>query len=931
MKNFKPILTAMSLCMALAAAAAPVRQHLHDDWQFRQARLNNWYPATVPGTVHTDLMANRIIEDPYFRLNERGVQWVDKEDWIYETHFEADAGLLARERIELVFEGLDTYADVYLNDEKVLAADNMFRRWRTEVKRLLRPGENTLKVYFHSPIKVDLPKYDSLPYRYEAVNDQSANGGLFDKRVSVFARKAGYHYGWDWGPRLPDAGLFREASVLAVKTARLAQVFVGQEHHVTGKTVHGNVVDFVRLTADAEIEWMPGVTDGKVKIVMTVTSPDGKTVLTAESGTMDPLTNSAPAKNLTGLTCDLRNNHVQASLTVENPELWWPNGYGAQALYQVKVELVADDILDTWEKKMGLRTITVNTDVMEDEVFDEHMTGQSPDYDDGDNMIMTNGEKKIIITDKPAKTVKGRNFAYEINGLQIFAMGADYIPEDNILTRQTRERTDLLLKSAQEANFNSLRVWGGGYFLDDFFYDVCDERGLLIWHDFMFACASYELTDDFEENISAEIRQNMRRLRSHASIALWCGNNEMETQYETLAWQKSKKQTYDYIHLYEYIIPKIVKEEDPEKFYWPSSPSSGGNYENSNAENVGDTHYWGVWHGSEPFTAYRSHHYRFLSEFGFQSFPALQTVKRFTEDGDRNIFSRVMEMHQRNTAANGKILNYISQTYLYPKNFDELLYCSQLLQADAIRYGVEHFRRFRGTCMGAVVWQLNDIWPVASWASVDYYGNWKALQYAEKKMFAPVLLSCEEHGEIDQKPFVNTLPHPIDVSADLHVANETGEPIVGTVKWSLCRPDSSVVKEGAFEVNAPAYGGQWMPHLDFNDQDPLEVHLTYELVVDGNVVSSGSTLFCAPKHYHFADPKLSVSVDGDTVTVTAENFAKSVSVETENGVLRLDDNFVDMEAGTKTFRILPTADFTAEGTGVSGAYRVRSVYETAER
>ena len=405
----------------------------------------------------------------------------------------------------------------------------------------------------------------------------------------------------------------------------------------------------------------------------------------------------------------------------------------------------------------------------------------------------------------------------------------------------------------------------------------------------------------------------------------------METQYEMLAWPKSKKQYYDYIHLYEYIIPNIVKEEDPEKFYWPSSPSSGGNYENSNAENVGDTHYWGVWHGSEPFTAYRSHHYRFLSEFGFQSFPALQTVKRFTEDGDRNIFSRVMEMHQRNTAANGKILNYISQTYLYPKNFDELLYCSQLLQADAIRYGVEHFRRFRGTCMGAVVWQLNDIWPVASWASVDYYGNWKALQYAEKKMFAPVLLSCEEHGEIDQKPFVNTLPHPIDVSADLHVANETGEPIVGTVKWSLCRPDSSVVKEGAFEVNAPAYGGQWMPHLDFNDQDPLEVHLTYELVVDGNVVSSGSTLFCAPKHYHFADPKLSVSVDGDTVTVTAENFAKSVSVETENGVLRLDDNFVDMEAGTKTFRILPTADFTAEGTGVSGAYRVRSVYETAER
>lgn len=366
-------------------------------------------------------------------------------------------------------------------------------------------------------------------------------------------------------------------------------------------------------------------------------------------------------------------------------------------------------------------------------------------------------------------------------------------------------------------------------------------------------------------------------------------------------------------------------------FYWPSSPSSGGNYENSNAENVGDVHYWGVWHGGEPFTAYRKHHYRFLSEFGFQSFPALQTVRRFTEKEDRNIYSRVMEMHQRNTAANGKISNYLSQTYLYPKNFDELLYCSQLLQADAIRYGVEHFRRFRGTCMGAVVWQLNDIWPVASWASVDYYGNWKALQYAEKRMFAPILLSCAEHGEIDQKPYVNTLPMPVELSADLHVANETAEPVTGTVKWALRLPDSSVVQEGLFTVTAPAFGGAWLPHLDFTGQDPLKVHLEYALYIEDTLVSSGSTLFCAPKHYAFLDPQLQVSVENDVVTVTAANYAKSVSVETENGVLRLDDNFVDMEAGSRTFRILPSRDFTDDGTLVSGAYRVRSIYESAER
>ncbi len=796
-------------------------------------------------------------------------------------------------------------------------------------------------------------------------------------------RKAACMFGWDWGGRLPDAGLFREVSLNAYKTARIAQVYLGQKHEITDKSVHGNIVSSVELTADAEIEWMPEALSEKVKVVLLLTSPDGSATLSAQSALTDAFTDSAPSLNLTGLGCALRSNHISVSVTVENPQLWWPNGYGEQALYEAKVVLLSETEgallseaeaaktpLDSWRKKIGLRTMTVNTDLMEDEVFDSHLLNQAEDLDDGSNMILSMGEKRIIVTDRKEKKIPGRNFAYEVNGLQIFAMGADYIPEDNILTRQNRKRTDMLLASAQEAHYNCLRVWGGGYFLDDFFYDVCDERGLIVWQDFMFACASYELDAAFEANVSAEIRQNIRRLRSHPCIGLWCGNNEMETQYETLAWPQTKKQYYDYIRLYEYIIPKLVAEEDPGAFYWPSSPSSGGNYENSNAENVGDVHYWGVWHGNEPFTAYRKHHYRFLSEFGFQSFPALQTVRRFTEDGDRNIYSRVMEMHQRNTAANGKIMNYISQTYLYPKNFDELLYCSQLLQADAIRYGVEHFRRFRGTCMGTVVWQLNDIWPVASWASVDYYGNWKALQYAEKRMFAPVLLSCEEHGEIDQKPNPNTLPVPVDLSADLHVANETAQPVSGLVKWSLRMPDSSVIREGEFEVTAPAYGGAWLPHLDFNGEDPLKVHLEYSLTVDGAVVSSGTTLFCAPKHYAFADPKLTVSVDGDTVTVTAENYAKSVSVETENGVLRLDDNFVDMEAGTRTFKILESRDFTTDETAsggvsegktgcgadsasdtpcafkgsntlsdgntlsggkVSGAFRVRSIYESADR
>lgn len=888
--------------------------------------------TSVPSTVYETLLNHELMPDPFYRDNELNALKLMENDFAYETDFTLTTQDRKADRLFLRFDGIDTIADIYLDGELLGHVDNMNRVWEFDITAaVMDDKEDTvyhLKVVLYSPTRFISDEYEKCPI-----------GGSSDAMPGFpHIRKAACMFGWDWGPRLPDAGLFREVTITPVTTARISQVYLTQKHNISEKTIHGNTVDTVRLTADVEIEWTPEASLEQLKALLLLTTPDGAATLSAESAPIDALTNSAPSAGLTGLNCGLRCNHVNVELTITNPQLWWPNGYGAQPLYGVQVLLLPvskengnPDPLDSWQKRIGLRTVTVNTDLMEDEVFDSHMKNQAPDLDDGNSMILNMDAKKIFVTDKEAKKFPGRNFAFEINGLQIFAMGADYIPEDNILTRQTRERTDMLLATAQESHFNCLRIWGGGYFMDDFFYDICDEKGLLVWHDFMFACAAYELNETFKNNVAAEIRQNIRRLRSHPCIALWCGNNEMETQYEMLAWPKTKKQYYDYIRLYEYLIPQIVKEEDPVTFYWPSSPSSGGNFENSNAENVGDVHYWGVWHGNEPFTAYRKHHYRFLSEFGFQSFPALQTIHRFTEEGDRNIYSRVMEMHQRNTAANGKITNYISQTYLYPKNFDELLYCSQLLQADAIRYGVEHFRRFRGTCMGTVVWQLNDIWPVASWASVDYYGNWKALQYAEKRMFAPVLLSCEEHGEIDQKPHANTLPQPVDVSADLHVANETDSPVTGTVKWALRLPDSTIVREGEFPVTAPAYSGAWLPHLDFNDQDPLKVHLEYALIVDGQIISSGTTLFCAPKHYAFLDPELTVSVNGDTVTVTARNYAKSVSVETENGILRLDDNFVDMEAGSRTFKILPSRDFTdVDGKSVSGAYRVRSIYETAD-
>lgn len=465
MKNFKPILTAMSLCMALAAAAAPVRQHLHDDWQFRQARLNNWYPATVPGTVHTDLMANRIIEDPYFRLNERGVQWVDKEDWIYETHFEADAGLLARERIELVFEGLDTYADVYLNDEKVLAADNMFRRWRTEVKRLLRPGENTLKVYFHSPIKVDLPKYDSLPYRYEAVNDQSANGGLFDKRVSVFARKAGYHYGWDWGPRLVTSGIWRPVYLEGWSGARISDVFYRQQE-VTARRA--------RVEVEVEIASARDLAEA----VVTVASP-GEGI---EASVTAPLRSGM--------------NKVTVPLDIASPKLWWTRELGEPHLYEFRASVAAGDASDSRTTRIGLRSLRLVRD----------------------------------------KVADGTTFYFELNGEPLFAKGANYIPCDVFLPRVTRAVYEKTIDDAAAVNMNMLRVWGGGVYEDDVFYELCDERGILVWQDFMFACSVYPAEGAWLENVRLEAEDNIRRLRNHPSIAVWCGNNECNEAWFGWGW-----------------------------------------------------------------------------------------------------------------------------------------------------------------------------------------------------------------------------------------------------------------------------------------------------------------------------------------------------------------------------------------------------------
>ena len=772
-------------------------------------------PAQVPGSVYHDLLTAGAIPDPFYRDNENEALKLMEHDFHYSRRFEVSEALLASDAVLLRCEGLDTLADIEINGFFAGHADNMHRTWEFDVKALLKGGENEITVILRSPTQYIRAAYEA-----------DRCDGSTDAMVGYpHLRKAHCMFGWDWGPRLPDAGIWRDIALLGVETARIDNVRVHQSHE------GGRVVCAVETAIDR-------VTDGDVAVAVTITAPDGQTFSAA------------------GTRC---------AVGIENPQLWWPNGYGAQPLYGVRVVLSRNGVeLDRWERRIGLRTLTV----------------------------------------KREKDQWGECFCHCVNGVSIFAMGADYIPEDNLLPRVTPERTRRLLEDAAAAHMNVIRVWGGGYYPDDFFYDICDELGLLVWQDFMFACAVYRLTDAFEESVRAEFVDNIRRLRHHASLALWCGNNEMEGFLAHDMWVTDRRQPADYIKLFEYIIPKLLKQEDPDTFYWPSSPSSGGNFDDPQNPDRGDVHYWEVWHGMKPFTDYRNHLFRYVSEFGFQSFPCMATIESFTRPEDRNVFSYVMEKHQRNASANGKIAEYLSQTYRYPSTLDGFVYASQLLQAQAMQYGVEHWRRNRGRCMGTVVWQLNDCWPVVSWASIDYYGRWKALHYYEKRFFAPVLISCQEEGILSQNTNVNAEPFPLKKSARLNVSNETMVPFEGTAKWSLRRPDASVIAEGSFEVKVPALSAVWLDEQDFSGEDTYGCYYAYELAdAEGNYIGGGSVMFCPPKHFRFEDPKLCAAVVGDEIVVSAKAYARSVEIQCGEDVL-LSDNFFDMNAGEKRVKVL---------------------------
>ncbi len=815
------------------------RQSLTGAWQFRQCGTDEWLPASVPGGVHTDLLALHCIPDPFVGDNEKRVAWVAENDWEYKRSFDVPSEVLGRAHIWLVCDGLDTLASLSLNGQPLGSTANMFRQYRFDVKSVLKAEGNELRIEFESVVKHAAEKQALRALRGVP---QAIPGG-------PHVRKSPCQFGWDWGPQLPPIGIWKDIRLEAFDSARISDVHLRQFHADGAVTVE----------AQLEIEnW----TDG-LSARLAITAPDGTVqAVSAELGS------------------EVDN---KLALQFEKPLLWWPNGLGSQPLYQVRLELLqSDTALDEKQYQLGLRTIELR---------------QEPDE-------------------------WGRSFTFVVNGQPFFAKGSNWIPADSFPTRITATSLEGLIRSAAMTHQNMLRVWGGGFYEDERFYDLCDRYGILVWQEFIFSCSIYPLDEpEFLENVHAEVVENVRRIRHRASLALWCGNNEMEEGWVGWGWDEPESQILKaaYEQFFHHTLAEWCTAEDPDHTYWPSSPSSDTPFEDPNGHVQGDAHYWDVWHGRKPFTAYRQQQPRFMSEFGFQALPPIETIRTYAAEPDWNMTSYIMEQHQKNASGNSLMVGQMLDTFRLPNDFESLTYLSMVLQAEGIRYGVEHWRRHTKRVSGTLYWQLNDCWPVASWSSLDYFGRWKALHYAARRFYAPLMLSIE-----DDPPCQS-----IFISSDLR------EPWQGSVRWSLTTLDGTKLASGEKAAEVEPFGVAAVERLDFsavlNDDNRRELVFAAELWQGENCLSRQTAFFVPTKHLSLTDPQIRTDLrleEGQLrIVLCGASLARLVECSLTGADVIFSDNYFDLPA-QKSIAItapLPTGWDLAKA---QAAFKVRSVYDT---
>jgi beta-mannosidase len=825
--NRPALLVALSLPLLLLSCNQPsVRSTIALDggWEFRQVSGGAWRDASVPGCVHTDLLAAGLIDDPFFGTNEHNLEWIENKDWEYRTVFDVAPAFLASEHIEIDFEGLDTYADVYLNDSLLFKADNMFREWKASCSGILREKGNELRVYFRSPVGAVRAAWDSLGYELP--------GG-----PRVLTRKAAYQYGWDWAPRFVTSGLWRPVRLRAWDAARIADFRIVQKRITRASA---------ELAAVFEIE-----ASSRRKVAVSVLR-DGR------------ISAKADADLVPGL------NAVSIDFSVAGPELWWPNGLGEPRLYDFLGEIRDETlVVDLAERRVGLRTIELVRD----------------------------------------RDEKGESFYFRVNGVPVFVKGANFVPMDSFIPRVTADRYESLVASAAGAGMNMLRVWGGGAYESELFYDLCDEYGILVWQDFMFACAMYPGDSAFLANVKEEAAGVVKRLRNHPCLALWCGNNEIDEGWRNWGWQRqygysaadSAKIWNDYAKLFRELLPGIVADLDPGTAYWPSSPGLGRADPRSLTE--GDSHYWGVWHDGEPFEAFRGKVPRFMSEFGFQSFPSLATMARFADPDDWRIDSAAMLAHQKHPRGNEIIREYMKRDYRVPRDFESFVYVSQLLQAEGMKTAIEAQRRAKPSCMGSLYWQLDDCWPAPSWSSIDYEGDPKALYYFARDAFCEVLVSPIVEGGILRVYAVSDRPESIEGVAILKLLDFSGNVIWTDNRRVSMSANSSV---SFFESDA----GRLLRGRQRN-----AVVFCAE-VWEGDVLLSRNLLYFAPPREldlppfeaarpgeRESGPNLSVqSISrverGYAITLCARTLVKNLYLSVEGHGGFFDSNFFDMLPGS---------------------------------
>ncbi len=825
-KFFIYIIVSISLKTTVCAQA------ISQNWKFRQADKAEWYSATVPSSIHTELLKHKLIPDPYYRDNEKLVQWVEDKDWEYKTSFDIAPDVFSNTNLDLLFKGLDTYADVYLNDSLILKADNMYRSWNVNCKKLLKPTNNILRILFHSAVNEGLRKASLYSYRLPNHNEKT----IESRKSGSQTRKSPHQFGWDTHPRLVTCGVWRPIVLKAWSDAKIDDIFF-KPVKISASVANYNVI--TNISALKEKKY-------KLSLYLNTTKISQQTISLKKGA-----------------------NNKTFNFTINNPKLWWPNGMGKPNLYSTKIVLTDENgILDEKNTKIGVRTIEVVQ------------------------------EKDTI----------GKSFYFKINGLPLFIKGSNYVPADALVTKVTNKQTTDLIISAKDANLNLLRVWGGAIYENDLFYDLCAENGLLVWQDFMYACSMYPGDDAFLENIKQETIENVIRLRNNPSLALWCGNNELISGWFEWGWPKkpalnisatdSAQIFHDYQKIFTDIIPTVVKQYNPQTFYWPSSPGSDPGVKSSHTS--GDLHYYLVWYGSQSIQTYKTAIPRFMSEYGVQSFPSYYTVKKYLAPEDENLFSPVMMSRQKSEMpwispdmeGNKMLMRYLNEDYKTPKDFESLVYVSQLFQADAIKIASEAHRINKPYCMGSMFWQFGDAWPNIGWSVIDYLGKKKAAFYTAKKAFKTVAVI----------PALSDTIISSNTKLNVFINSDSSKRVIGKLSIKLLDFSGKLLVTKDVSVQIPPFSNAIFYTTPVNEllnglnKDELVLSTTFTV---NNLTQSENLLyFNHLKFLQLQKPLITTTIvqKGETTVINliTNSLAKSVYLSMPNGEDNFSDNFFDL-------------------------------------